>query len=314
MVGVLFKAGGDFQPKMPASDQKVKSSSAVGSRDAYLKFGLASQRSQPRLTKRFHRHNEVELDFVEKGRFTFLFGNGQATFTEGQFFAFWGAMPHQLIEFEKGSIIHWLTVPLAWCLQWALPDRLVRRLLSGDVVVEGDPERVPSDQSLFEEWHTGLNAGTPELQKLVLLEAEVRLRRLALSAVKARNGDGPSRKKKHTIVVPGTGPGKVDLMAQFIAQRYTHPICVADIAGEVGLHPDYAVTLFRKTCGMSLVEYITQHRVSHAQRLLATTDMNILDVAFASGFGSASRFYVVFEKHSGHSPRAFRHAMKRGLQ
>jgi transcriptional regulator GlxA family with amidase domain len=62
------------------------------------------------------------------------------------------------------------------------------------------------------------------------------------------------------------------------------------------LHPDYAVTLFRKTFGVGLVNYLTQHRLTHAQRLLAITNHKIARIAFKSGFGSLSRFYHIFTR------------------
>ena len=57
---------------------------------------------------------------------------------------------------------------------------------------------------------------------------------------------------------------------------------------------------------MTLREYLTQQRLSQAQRLLATTDSKVVDVAFASGFGSVSQFYDVFTRYCGQSPNHFR--------
>jgi transcriptional regulator GlxA family with amidase domain len=39
--------------------------------------------------------------------------------------------------------------------------------------------------------------------------------------------------------------------------------------------------------------------VSNAQRLLATTDAAIDDIAAQSGFGSTARFYASFQKVAG---------------
>ena len=41
------------------------------------------------------------------------------------------------------------------------------------------------------------------------------------------------------------------------------PLPVSQIAREVGLHPDYAVTLFRNTCGIGIVDYLTPNTASH---------------------------------------------------
>ncbi|MER3484247.1 MAG: hypothetical protein C4332_14975 [Meiothermus sp.] len=53
---------------------------------------------------------------------------------------------------------------------------------------------------------------------------------------------------------------------------------------------------------MMVLEYLTQHRLAHAQRLLATTDQPVLEIAFEAGFGSSSRFYAVFEEKVGSHP------------
>jgi AraC-like DNA-binding protein len=66
------------------------------------------------------------------------------------------------------------------------------------------------------------------------------------------------------------------------------------------------MALFRERCGVTLGEYLAQQRISQAQRLLATTDKKIVDVAFASGFGSVSQFYDTFAHYCGQTPKDFR--------
>jgi AraC-like DNA-binding protein len=101
-------------------------------------------------------------------------------------------------------------------------------------------------------------------------------------------------------------------MACLIAQRYTEPLTVEQIGGAVGLNPNYAMGLFKKTFGTTFVDYITHHRVSHAQRLLATSDEKIVEVAFGSGFNSLSRFNEAFRRACGCTPRVYRrqHALE----
>jgi transcriptional regulator GlxA family with amidase domain len=84
---------------------------------------------------------------------------------------------------------------------------------------------------------------------------------------------------------------------------------VVDIAKHINMHPASATKLFKKICGMSLMHYITQHRIFHAQRLLMSTDMKIVDVALESGYQSASRFYAAFKEFSGLSPQEYRQSV-----
>jgi AraC-like DNA-binding protein len=78
------------------------------------------------------------------------------------------------------------------------------------------------------------------------------------------------------------------------------------VAREVGLHPDYASALFRKAFGVTPSRFILQHRVSHAQRMLVTSDAKVLEVAMDSGFGSLSRFNAAFRQLCGCAPRRYR--------
>lgn len=47
---------------------------------------------------------------------------------------------------------------------------------------------------------------------------------------------------------------------------------------------------------MSILESLTEHRLFHARRLLATSSLKILDIAQESGFGSLSRFNQAFTR------------------
>lgn len=273
-------------------------------KQAYLKFGFASRRSFPLLTKRYHRHNEVELNFSEKGSISYLFGSGKLWLRPGEFAVFWGAVPHQIIQLEDNPVIHWLTIPLAWFLQWQLSEVMTQRILEGKFLVDQhDKDNDKSDFKLFNHWHQDLKTNSVDCRKVALLEVEARLRRFSLRLLSEKVTHS---KKKLSRTADGQSLGKIEQMTSFIAENYTRHLPVTEIAKVVGLNPAYAVTLFRKTCGMSLVDYITEHRISHAQRLLAITDMKILDIAFESGFHSASRFYAAFSEACGKSPKAYR--------
>ena len=66
------------------------------------------------------------------------------------------------------------------------------------------------------------------------------------------------------------------------------------------------MSLFRQAFGTTITDFIVQHRISHAQRLLVTTDDSVLEIAFASGFQSLSRFNEAFKKLCGCPPREFK--------
>ncbi|MBI5768815.1 MAG: helix-turn-helix domain-containing protein [Verrucomicrobia bacterium] len=271
-------------------------------RPDFAPYGFTCVRWHPEPMRRPDRHNEVELNFLERGWVTYLLGGRKVRLEAGMLSGFWAAIPHQIIDYGDEPDYFVATIPLPWFLQCRLPDHLVQPLLRGQVIRDPTTERAAADSALFAHWVRDLKAPRAEITRAVLLEMEARLLRLAV--VVPPEPAGPKRSRQTGL--DGGELTKVEQIACLIAQRYTEPLSVEDIGRAVKLHPNYAMNLFQRTFGTTLIEYLTQHRVSHAQRLLATTDAKIVDVAFSSGFTSLSRFNDAFRRACGCPPREYR--------
>jgi AraC family transcriptional regulator, melibiose operon regulatory protein len=272
-------------------------------RPDFAPYGFTCVRWNPTPMRRPDRHNEVELNFLQSGWVTYLLGGRKVRIEACHLSAFWAALPHQIVEFGPGTAYFVVTLPLPWFLQCRLPDALVQPLLQGQVVT--DPTQQPAfDTEIFTRWERDLAEAQPERKRAVLLEMEARLLRFAQALTPLRRAEDAGRKRP--VPLSDGGLNKVEQMACFIAQRYTERLTVDEIGRSVRLHPNYAMSLFQKTFGTTLIEYLTQHRVLHAQRLLATTPKKIVDIAFSSGFSSISRFNDAFRRACGCSPREYR--------
>ncbi|GFE87743.1 helix-turn-helix domain-containing protein [Steroidobacter agaridevorans] len=271
-------------------------------RPDFAPYGFTCELWRPTPMPRPDRHNEIEINLLRSGLVTYLLGGRKVQVAAQRLSVFWAAIPHQILSFEDTTEYFVVTLPLAWFLQCKLPDQLVKPLLHGEVIAESIDTRAAADIELLSRWEQDFREPGESLRKAVLLELEARLLRLAVTTPSATS----RRPRPGHRAVSHAGLSKVEQMACFIAQRYTQPLSVEEIGEVVGLHPNYAMNLFKKTFGITLVNYITQHRVSHAQRLLATTDAKIVDIALASGFTSTSRFNAAFDAECGCSPRAYR--------
>lgn len=272
-------------------------------RPDFAPYGLTCVHWVPSPMRRPDHHNEVELNFIESGTVTYLLGGRKTVVNAGRLSVFWAAIPHQIIDFGCDTEYFVATIPLQWFLQWRLPDHLVQPLLQGRLISETATNRAVSDSQLFAHWEEDLQQSGQEVEKAVLLEMHARLVRLAINVPAQRKN---TEKRNRIATVTDSGLNKVELMACYIAQHYTEPLTVKQIGDVVKLHRNYAMNLFQKTFGTTLINYLTQHRISHAQRLLATTDQTIADVAFNSGFNSISRFNNAFRRACGCPPRDYR--------
>jgi AraC-like DNA-binding protein len=216
---------------------------------------------------------------------------------------FWAAIPHQIIDYSGGTVYFVATIPLQCFLQWRLPEGFVQPFMQGQLLSEPTTARADSDALAFARWETELRPDAPDLERAALLEMQARLIRLAreLSAgAKAPSG------QSYLATISDTELSRAEQMACLIAQRYTEKLTAEQIGKLVKLHPNYAMTLFQKTFGMTLITCLTQHRVSHAQHLLVTTKQTATEIALKSGFQSLSRFNEAFRRACGCSPREYR--------
>jgi AraC family transcriptional regulator, melibiose operon regulatory protein len=274
------------------------------SRPDFRPYGLTCVRWTPTPMSRPDQHSEIELNLLESGWLVYLLGGQRVRIEAGQLSAFWAAIPHQIIGFSPRMRYFVVTIPLANFLKWKMPESFVQPILRGEVLQEARPAYEGSDQRLFSQWEDDLYKRSREMKEIVLIEIKARLQRMSAAFPDDQPGTADLKGRRRPL---NEGPlNKVEQIACFIAQHYSEPLGVGDICAAVGIDSDYAMSLSKNVFGMTLIKYLTHHRVSHAKRLLATTWDKIVDVAFESGFSSVSAFNEAFRRSSGCSPREYR--------
>lgn len=239
-----------------------------------------------------HRHNEIEINAIEQGFFTYMLAGREETIHAGQIGIFWGGIPHQVIRFQPATRLFWGTIPLEYVMNWDLPPVFLRDLLSGRMAIDPHPLYHPG---FFARWQAEL-AG--EQEAIALMEIRAMFFRLAHTRPAYRMTTYSSR-------------DRAGRMARYMSTHFEEPLTVAQVARQVSLHPGYAMTIFRQAFGLTMIEYLTQQRIAHAQRLLITSDQAIAEIALASGFPTLSRFYQAFQRLCGMPPGQYRLALRR---
>lgn len=258
--------------------------------------GFRVWRGRPLATMPFHWHDQVEINYAVGGSLTYLLAGSIVRVPPGRLSVFWAGMPHSVVDGGGIEDFYWAYVPLTWALGLDLPNAFTRRVMAGELVVDADPHE--SDRPMLDRWCEELPEADEARARLVVREVESRLMRLALGQPATAGGER---------LTSGPDPvRKVSEMARFVALNYDRPLCLADVARHVGLHPNYAMTLFRRHYGITLNTYLTHLRVCQAQHLLLSTGQDISRIAFETGFGSISRFYEAFKAVSGKTPGQYR--------
>lgn len=83
-------------------------------------------------------------------------------------------------------------------------------------------------------------------------------------------------------------------------------LSVASLADELGITPNYLSRIFHRVTGSTATEYLTELRVNEAKALLARSPLKVFEIAEQVGYMNAHYFSVVFKKHTGLTPLAYR--------
>jgi AraC-like DNA-binding protein len=255
-------------------------------------FGFRGERCALRgPIPRDHAHGDLEINLLVGDPATYFLAGRFVELPPARACAFWAALPHRIVEARAPGQLLWVTVPIHRVLDWRLGAGFVRRLFAGELIVDdGSADHLGAR---IGQWIDELDRGEA-LHRAAAAEVEAWLRRVALQD---RDGRRPSA---------ATAPAHVEDIATYLGERFTEPLDRARLAREVGLSPAYATALFKRATGMTIDQYLSTLRLAHAQRLLATTDRPVLDIALASGFGSQSRFYVAYRRAYGTTPARMR--------
>lgn len=100
--------------------------------------------------------------------------------------------------------------------------------------------------------------------------------------------------------------GSLQKVIEHIETRFVDEIEAEELAKLAGLSVPHFNRLFRKVLRLSPMEYVLSLRVQEAQRLLATTQLSLGEIAAATGFYDQSHFTKRFRKVTGVTPSEYR--------
>lgn len=246
-----------------------------------------------------HWHAQVEVNFVMRGTLHYRMSAHDITLRAGELALFWGGLPHQMDDASEDAIYAGAHLPLVHFFRMRLPQDVPHRLMQGAVLVTAATDT--ADFSNFPRWNRYARSGDPvkaqhAVNELLLRVERVRFEPYELVPAIESSGEATDQQSSRNVA----------RLCDFIAENFQHDIDSVDIAAAAGLHPKYAMSIFKKSTGMTLNEYVNLLRLSYAQALLMRDDANVLTVAMESGFGSLSAFNKSFRKIAGMSPSDFR--------
>lgn len=100
----------------------------------------------------------------------------------------------------------------------------------------------------------------------------------------------------------------VNKAINYINEHITENISAVSIANHLNISREYISSMFKKTIGQSIPEFITERKVAVAKKVLRFTDNPLIEIANYLSFSSQSYFQVQFKKITGMTPLEYRNS------
>lgn len=92
---------------------------------------------------------------------------------------------------------------------------------------------------------------------------------------------------------------------RYINENFAEQVELTELSKAAGCSVTYLTKTFRRHTGKTIHEYLTECRISAAERLLLG-GATVTDACYGSGFDSCSSFIKVFRKYTGTTPGKYR--------
>ncbi len=97
----------------------------------------------------------------------------------------------------------------------------------------------------------------------------------------------------------------VSEIIRYIDKHYGDVSNVEQIASSVYISPSYAKSLFKRSTGKTISEYLNNKRMEEAKRLLANPQAKVYEVAKSVGYKSKPYFVKAFKRYVGQLPSEY---------
>lgn len=253
----------------------------------------------------YHYHHTVEIGYCFEGRGIHYSSTGEFPFQAGDALFMIPGVPHYTVSAAQ-TVTKWMF------LYFELDDFLGAGSFSFQGEERGKnswnpslslyeiiscrqyPELCGLILSIVRQYQTFL-PGRSELLRLLCTELLLLLGR--------EQGDLPPRRIRQEVEYGRLEPAVNYIHAAIDRGRIPEP---GELAEMCYMSPSYFRSIFRKTMGTSLHDYMIRLAVRRTQKLLLSSDKSILDICAEAGFRSISSLNRNFQIYCGMSPQAYR--------
>lgn len=251
--------------------------------------------------KRWHYHKELEFAYMQKGVLRKQIQDKQYRLEPGDVLIVGSSQPHCSWcadgESAEYLILHFdlrayfdpaLMMHYQYLYEIAGPISRVNETLQQNAELRAALGRIMSD--IYEEME--------RKQKGYELAIHLLVKQLLLLLLRNDPNDAP----KGSELPPAYNLRPV---IDYVERHLQGNIDMESISQMANMSYHYFSKYFKKTVGLSFVDYVNIQRIKKAERLLLTENMNVTEVAATVGITNMTHFYNLFKRYNHCSPKEY---------
>lgn len=252
----------------------------------------------------WHQHIEYELIMFTEGDGMSFIGNYAGEFKTGDVFFLGKNVPHTFQKREKDMVTSAVVIQFRedfWGSDFMkLPEAGELRELF-DISMQGlrirGKTRVLLHPLIREiETRKGFARILKLLECLFLIQSGEEYATLSTQAVKLTNPRDMER---------------IDKVFRHTIESFQKPITLDEVAGIAGLSVSAFCNYFKKSTKKTYIDFLHEIRIGFACKLLITSDLNIVNICYESGFNTLANFNKQFLKVKQTTPSKYRKVFAR---
>jgi AraC family transcriptional regulator len=109
-----------------------------------------------------------------------------------------------------------------------------------------------------------------------------------------------------TVGRGGLGPSRERKVRKYIQDNLDQTLSLDDLAKVAQITPNYFISLFQQSTGMTPHKYVLHQRVEYAKELLTHSKLSLCEIADKCGFLDQCQFTTTFRRHMGVTPGQYK--------
>lgn len=257
--------------------------------------------NRPLLSQAWHYHPEIEICFTKKSNGKRFVGNQISDYLEGDLVMFGSNLPHGFTTDMQ-------------CTQVVI--QMNEDFLGMDFI--NKPE-LHSVKSLFERSKQGLEFGKEIkakakkiIKKIINTEGFAQMISLfdLLHLLAMAKDVRPICSEEYSLNLNTNSLNRLKIVYDYIVVNFKKEVSVKEVADQINLTEAAFFKFIKKHTKKTFTEIINEFRISHASKLLMSSDFTIAEVCFECGYNNVSYFNRKFKTFIGKTPSEFRKRYK----